>query len=186
MGFPCSEFRYGLASPAFGPLWATWDTYNVFWFLVQGDKNPRSTWFCFWLGEECCLWSRFSEVSICWPGCGEWAGKKKGRMAKSFSLTLPLLLVGLVRCQLPGQESRILNNGGATRNQPPVLMRGGPTSGDLRNLQAQAIYMIIIMMTVWWQQRWIIIFFWPGVRRHSSRNDSVHTDRPGNFIWTTI
>ena len=48
-----------------------------------------------------------------------------------------LLLVGLSRCQLPGQESRILNSGGSTRNQPPVLMRGGPTSGDLRNLQVQ-------------------------------------------------
>ena len=51
-----------------------------------------------------------------------------------------LLLVGLSRCQLPGQESRILNNGnGGTRNQPPVLLRGGPTSGDLRNLQAREI-----------------------------------------------
>ena len=56
-------------------------------------------------------------------------------MAKSVSLIL-LVLVGLSRCQLPGQESRILNNGGGpTRNQPPVLVRGGPTSGDLRNLQ---------------------------------------------------
>ena len=70
-------------------------------------------------------------------------GRKEGKMAKSFSPTL-LLLVGLVRCQLPGQESRILNNGGATRNQPPVLMRGGPTSGDLRNLQVRTISMIIM------------------------------------------
>ena len=49
-----------------------------------------------------------------------------------------LFLVGSIAGQL-GQESRILNNGGGSRNQPPVLLRGGPTSGDLRNLQAQAI-----------------------------------------------
>ena len=50
-----------------------------------------------------------------------------------------LVLVGSISGQL-GQESRILNNGnGGTRNQPPVLLRGGPTSGDLRNLQAWAI-----------------------------------------------
>ena len=49
-----------------------------------------------------------------------------------------LVLVGSIAGQL-GQESRILNNGGGTRNQPPVLLRGGPTSGDLRNLQAREI-----------------------------------------------
>ena len=65
-------------------------------------------------------------------------------MAKSFLLIL-LALVVLVRCQL-GQESRILNNGGATRNQPPVLMRGGPTSGDLRNLQVWVIFLMTMTM----------------------------------------
>ena len=99
-------------------------------------------------------------------------------MAKSVSLIL-LVLVGLSRCQLPGQESRILNNGGGpTRNQPPVLVRGGPTSGDLRNLQVWYYY--------YPHYRHTIIFFCSGVWRHSSRNNSLHTDRPGTTATMLI
>ena len=92
-------------------------------------------------------------------------------MAKSFLLIL-LALVGLVRCQL-GQESRILNNGGATRNQPPVLMRGGPTSGDLRNLQVRAIFLMTMLMM--------------KADTSSSSFDQVFEDTPvGTTVYTLI
>ena len=74
-------------------------------------------------------------------------------------------------------------------------MRGGPTSGDLRDLQVDlnhlasnhALYVAsqntCVSFLYWYKVKWL---YFTGVRRHSSGNDSVHTHRQGKALSNTF